>query len=141
MNKQQYPILWDTFTETEKIAWICEKVIGLEIVSQQEDLRRRRYRDMSPRFAIYSGGQFILRGSDGLTRSWNPLSNVNDALEAERTLINSNVEMKTRYCVALTTLLQIGDLELTPNTILKLTQASGQIRSEAMFLALNQEIN
>lgn len=139
MNKKQDPNLWDTFTDTEKIVWICEMVMGLEIVSQQEDLRRCRAGTTEPRFAIYTGGQFILRGTDTLTRTWNPLSNMNDAIEAEKMFINANEERKLKYCMYLTSLLQIDDWVMTPDTILKLIQASPQIRSEALFLAVEED--
>lgn len=128
--------LWDTYTDTEKVSWLCETVMKLEVVSELEDLRRCHAGDLGPRFAIY-GGQIILRSPDATARNWDPLNNANDAIEAEKHFTESNEDLQLDYTTALTTLLQIEDWKLTPAAILKLTQASGQTRAEAMFLASN----
>ncbi|RRJ54944.1 hypothetical protein EHV15_35835 [Paenibacillus oralis] len=129
--------LWETYTDTEKVSWICETVMKMEVVSEHEDLRRCRTGNMGPWFAIY-GGQIIFRSPEGTSRSWDPLNNASDAIEAEKIFTNSNEEVQEKYTTALTMLLQIEDWKLTPTAILKLTQAPGGIRAEAMFMAVNQ---
>lgn len=129
--------LWDTYTDAEKVLWICEKIMGLEVVSEHQDLRRCQVGNYGPRFAIYEG-KIFLRSPDVTARLWDPLNNVADAIEAERVLTCSNEEIKTKYTAALIAVLQIKDWKITPDAVLKLTQASGKVRSEAMFLTLNQ---
>ncbi|MGV2887545.1 hypothetical protein [Paenibacillus taichungensis] len=128
---------WDTYTDAEKVSWICETIMGLEVVSEHEDLRRCRARNFEPRYAIY-GGEVILRSPVAPSRTFNPLNNVSDAIEAEREFTETNEDMQVNYTTALTMLLQIEDWKLTPAAMLKLIQAPAKVRAEAMFIAFNQ---
>lgn len=127
--------LWESYTDEEKIIWICETIMKLEVVLEHQDLKRCIEGDMGPRYAIY-GGKFIFRSTDiQKSRPWNPLDNVDDALEVEKKFTDTNEESQIRYTTAITTILKIEGYKLTHTSILKLTQANGRDRCAALFMA------
>lgn len=147
MKREELYSEWDNLTNLERNAWVAKDVMGWEVISEHEDLKRKQSSDYKEGYGIVAlyGNHYTAR-TRGRSFQWNPVAEISAAWKMEEKVMGSH---RIRYAYALAEVLANSRINnpdaldhfvtAWSDNLLAMIHATPEQRCKAALLAVLEE--